>query len=1044
MFAKKTTNQTPQKICCTTSGTSASIASVAISGISSVTEEPGYQDDFNKEAFSPKNLVGREEELMTLMKAFERVKKTKQSENVFVRGESGLGKTSLVLALRETVFRCKGFFCMGKYFTRSEFGQEPYSAIMAAFSDLCDLVLQSINEERKTEIQEALEPNGQLLGRLVTNISPFLKNDPNFEMFETKNESALAKFKAACKTFLQAIASDEHPVVLFLDDVQWMDHGSMQIIELFLQAKDMKNLMIIMASRSEEGGYFVESVINNNRIKKAITSISLSNLGSDSVEKMVSSCLGFDSQSVCHLAKLIAHKTQGNPFHVLEFLESIKRERFLSISGDSLIIDMESIQTEMMISDSLAQLLSQKVQRINKQMQKILKVASLIGYRFPENLVIDVTSKLLAEGDCNFTLSDNLQMQLKKAVDERFLERIHDGYQFSHDKIQATFQLLMDTKEKGRIHQIIGCQFLSSPNKNYKYQAAFHLNRAWESEEESLNDTVDYYIEMARINFEASKYCEERSAFVDSVSFLKRGLEFLNENENEKWSINFDLAFEMTESLAKMEFVVGNLDACKITNREVLFRAKSAEKEINSLALEIEVGIACRDLDGKTSKKVLKELDIHIPRVVTPWLLFRKLRKVRKIIDKKTDEEILNIPISTDSKISTGTRLLNLVCGNSWVRKKVILGAYATVLAAEASVKDGLSPFSSLAICQMSLVEEMLGNSDRAYRLAELSLKLIEKFPCKGDGCVVHVNATLLSMYRKNILQDCLTQIPKKLDDAFEVGDAIHVGYSVSLFIFFRFSISEHLQLLEGYIRGIHRELSFFGGSFSLMCIQPTMQMVLNLRNELEDSDDLIILTGEAMNDEDFLKQCVEEDAYLIMRLICMMFICLIFGRYKEAEEAGCELLRTNHPLVAKTYAATPINFIFGLVMYKRYDVTKERRYIRRARKCKKFLVREEASGNLNARLLSSVLKAEELSLKSSDVLDIRKAYDAAIEILATENMPLYEAIANEYAARIFIKHGYSTEARQYFDRAKDLYKNKWGATAVYKYLVDSGDFDEI
>ena len=111
---------------------------------------------------------------------------------------------------------------------------------------------------------------------------------------------------------------------------------------------------------SEERCYFVKGIINSNRIREAITSVSLKKLGSNSIEKMVSSFLGFDSQSICHLVKLITHKTQGNVFHILEYLDSIKREKLLSILGDALSIDMESIQIEMIVLNSLVQSFSQK------------------------------------------------------------------------------------------------------------------------------------------------------------------------------------------------------------------------------------------------------------------------------------------------------------------------------------------------------------------------------------------------------------------------------------------------------------------------------------------------------------------------------------------------------------------------------------------------------------------------------------------------------------------------------------------------------------
>ena len=212
-------------------------------------------------------LCGRTTETLTLLKAYQHILRNRNGPLskalLVVHGESGSGKTSLVDSLRDPVSASHGYFCLGKFFQQSERGgllvtQEPYSAILAAFSDLCDLVLQSsdFDNRRRMQIQQALGADASLLARAISNLSPFLDDDvdddAHFGFFDTTNKAILTRFKTACQRFLHAMSSERHPIVLFIDDVQWMDDGSRQLIKALLDDGELRNVLLIFAYRDEE------------------------------------------------------------------------------------------------------------------------------------------------------------------------------------------------------------------------------------------------------------------------------------------------------------------------------------------------------------------------------------------------------------------------------------------------------------------------------------------------------------------------------------------------------------------------------------------------------------------------------------------------------------------------------------------------------------------------------------------------------------------------------------------------------------------------
>ena len=270
-------------------------------------------------------LFGRTKETLLLHKTLESVLEQQHGTGrvVIVHGESGVGKTSLVDTLRVPVLESGGCFCGGKFFQNSSL-QEPYSAILAAFSDVCDVVAQDMTEERRREIQHKLGEDGFLLTKAVSNITTFLEtatpgadNDTASLMSEDTaaidlvvvNERSLSKFNVACKTFMQAMSSDSHPLVIFFDDIQWMDIGSKQLIELFIHDKhELRNVLMVLAYRDEEA-HKVASIAQHG-----LVDIHLKNLDSGAIYDMVCATTGETNkpERIQELSELVLKRSEGN------------------------------------------------------------------------------------------------------------------------------------------------------------------------------------------------------------------------------------------------------------------------------------------------------------------------------------------------------------------------------------------------------------------------------------------------------------------------------------------------------------------------------------------------------------------------------------------------------------------------------------------------------------------------------------------------------------------------------------------------------------
>jgi predicted ATPase len=318
--------------------------------VSELQSNDSRDDEFSSRKIRTKTLYGRTTEQLQLLTAYYDVIVKENSEKVIIHGESGSGKTTLVNSIRDTIIQNGAYFVTGKFFQGAEL-QEPYSAIVSAYSDVCDLMAQSedLTEKELTRIKEELGSDGKLLKRFISNLSPFICKDSretcsfDSDCSQYHKESTLAQFKVACKIFLRVMATKKHPIVMFIDDIQWMDDGSREILNMLLKDESLKYVLLILSYRNEEEHVVLDLIQSSEQV---FLNIALSNLDLSAVHHIVTEVLGTNSADIRNLSKIVMEKSSGNPLHVLLFLECIHRDKILAKNDqrDSWIIDTNKIK----------------------------------------------------------------------------------------------------------------------------------------------------------------------------------------------------------------------------------------------------------------------------------------------------------------------------------------------------------------------------------------------------------------------------------------------------------------------------------------------------------------------------------------------------------------------------------------------------------------------------------------------------------------------------------------------------------------------------
>lgn len=835
-----------------------------------------------------------------------------------------------------------------------------------------------------------------------------------------------------------------HHVTVFgrLDDIQWMDEGSRQFIDILLHEKDdLKNILIIFVYRDEEVGKV------NDLFGKPIddvVNIPLTNLNYQEVHDMTSALLCFSPTEIPRsFTELVLNRTLGNPFYVIQFLLMLVDEGHVTCQSDDSalwISNVENIQRSIMLPNTMADVLMRKIRRLPENVQHVLMVASLLGFRFSGKTFIDVmvSSSNSANDDWysnEWTISmgvEDVMASLIQAIEAGIVEKTNDGFQFTHDKLQRCCRDMIAYDEKERLHRVIGETFFAEGDAESKYHAAVHLNQV------SRGIRCDE-MKMANLNLDAAKYCLQISAFIKAADLLKKGLSFLPDSQ--MWNEYYELKLQMMQLLSEVELVIGNFEACKTISEQTIENARSKKDKVDSLVILTRVHF----LEGRiphcirVSNQSLEVLGIHMPYRVSGLQTLLMIRKVRMLFRGKSDENILDILPTTDKVVCGVSRLLALQSACCLLEGKIKQCAYCTLRAAQLTLEHGITPSTAQVFATLAAMECAMGNFDRGYRIANLTLAVVERETYNLSESKAIAIVCLMVVHWRAPLIELTSNADRALKRNFETGES---NSAITVAIAIRASIGENLTTLADRCASLTAKLLDYKQHTTIQWLKPVYQFVLNLKcSESCDWYALCELTGDVMDEFVFVRECVASKQHFLLPTVFMYKLQLAyhFGCLSEAEAT----LKAMEPYVKKylnlTFHYVYIRFFGALTYYELYRRDGQRKNYHLARWYKRSLDRQEFLRCPNSIPLRVLLSAEDLSVsKRSSMSSLEAAYGKAIQSMADAQLAHLEGLANERAGFICERRGNMGTATDYFLRAYELYSEKWGAVAKVEWLQEA------
>jgi serine/threonine protein kinase len=357
-----------------------------------IDEFPLGEHDAPDRLLIPEKLYGRALEIDALLASFERVVASGRSELVLVSGYSGIGKSSVVNELHKVLVPPRGLFASGKF---DQYKRDiPYATLAQAFQSLIRSLLSKSEAELqkwRDTLQEALDPNGQLIVDLVPELMLIIGEQPPVP--ELPPQGAQGRFQLVFRRFIGVFAQSEHPLALFLDDLQWLDAATLDLLEDLLTRPDVHHLMLIGAYRDNEVNSAHPLMRKLEAIRQGgaiVHEIILAPLAREDLGRLIADALHCEPERVAPLAQLVQEKTAGNPFFAIQFISALGEEALLTFDYSNGIWswDLNRIHAKG-YTDNVVDLMVEKLNRLPPETQKALQQLACLG-NSAENRILSI------------------------------------------------------------------------------------------------------------------------------------------------------------------------------------------------------------------------------------------------------------------------------------------------------------------------------------------------------------------------------------------------------------------------------------------------------------------------------------------------------------------------------------------------------------------------------------------------------------------------------------------------------------------------------
>ena len=979
----------------------------------------------------PEKLYGREQEVQTLLAAFDRVA-SGQTEMMLVAGFSGIGKTAVINEVHKPIVRQRGYFIKGKF---DQFQRNiPFSAFVQAFRDLMGQLLGESDgqlQQWKSKILKALGENARVIIDVIPELEQIIGQQP--PVAELSGNAARNRFNRLFEKFIQVFTTPNHPLVIFIDDLQWADSASLKLMQLLMGNSQMGYLLLLGAYRDNEVFPAHPLMLTLDKISQseaALNTITLASLSKTDLNRLVADTLSCQSELAFPLTELVYQKTRGNPFFATQFLKGLHEDGWIAFNRDLGYWECDLTQIyQLALTDDVVEFMVTRLQKLSTEAQQILQLAACIGNQFDLTTLamaceqpssVAVATALwgaLAEG-LILPISETYKFFQEADPEEKTLvEDIWVGYKFLHDRVQQAAYSLIAEAEKEKTHLHIGRLLLNKTSESNRDAQIFaivgQLNLGAALIEEPLE-----FENLARLNLIAARKAKASTAYQAASDHLKIALELLAEN---CWERQYELTRDLHQEAALVSYLMGDFEQSERYGQFVLERGKTMLEKIEIYYMKIQSEIVGQRLKAATELGlgILERLGI---------VLETEPPRLEQI------EQLKNLPELTDPYKLAALKILDSM-GVSLYNTDRALFKQVIYTTLNVSVQSGSSSYAAMSCLLYSYNSSLFsveGDLEKCYRLGKMGMDLfMERFSLRAKeqiSAILHVFNGFVRHW-KEPLQNTLPTCLEAFQIGQENGEIIFSGYQIIIYLINLFFLGESLDSLavkcEFYLEILEQQNLGFHVEF----IQIYHQAVLNLLGRSEHSTQLI---GTAFDETEKLPRLQENPVGLILFSLYALKgqLAYLFGELEDSINGTAEARQWQEN--ATGFFFVPVNQFYSclglLKAYPNSDSRRQKEIISQVESYQKQMQDWASYAPSNFQHKYELIEAEKAKLLGQ-YWEAVELYDRAINGAKESNFLQEEALANELAAKFYLERSKEKLAFPYIRDAYYCY-SRWGAKA--------------
>ncbi len=985
---------------------------------------PGSQDSHVR-FLVPSRLYGREAHVAALLQALERVAQAGRPELLLVRGYAGIGKSTLVNGLSQPVAQRRGFFLSGKC---DQFQRDiPYTPLAKALRGLISQLMASPEPERtgwRERLHAAWGDQGQVLVDVVPPLEFLVGRQP--PVAPLPPGEAQHRFNRLVLKFLGVFATPEHPLVVFLDDLQWADLASLRLLRYLLTCADTLPLLLVGAYRDNEINPTHPLAVSVAEMRQAgarVLDMHLSPLSLEHVQRLVADALpGAGESTSGPLAALVHEKTGGNPFFLLQFIWTLAQDGLLRRTPEGTWRwEAEAIRAKD-YSDNVVDFMVSRLRQLPTPMQHLLQLAACVGNSFPQQLLVIISGLEPRE----------VLPVFEQAVQEGMLVRGGpEQYRFLHDRIQQAAYALISEPERKAVHLRIGRILLANLSAEALREQIFEVVAQLNAGADLIDDAQERH-RAARLNAEAGWKASASAAFRSAADYFELALGLI---PGDPWETDRELAFQLQLDRASSEFMSGHAAETRRLVEVLQARAHAPADMAAVYRLKSDVHLAANETEQALSclLDALDTLGMPLPPHPTWEQVVAAHEEVCTLLAGRSIESLVELPLMDDPEIQAVMRVLAALFIPAYITDKNLLLLHLCRMVS-ISLRHGNSEAAVHGYAWYGL---MLGPAFKRYRegyeFGVLACDLVERHNYPAARAKALYSLELIN-YWTGTIGLSLELIRMAFHHALRSGDFQIACYACTHIITDRLALGHPLE--EVYQESIERlDFARKAGYLAVQdVIHHTQRYVQQLRGLSRSFD---TLSGEDFDEERFEARLTPQHLstmrcwYWIIKMQSR-FVCGAYEQAREAGERAAELTWASlghiqmldfHLYRALTLAAC----------YPAATPEARERSLEEMRRHQEQLAEWAGLCEQNFRAAERLVSAE-LARLTGGMEEAPRAYEEAIREARTHGFIQQVALACELAAGFWRERRVLTVAETYARQARDAY-SRWGAHGKVRQL---------